>query len=87
MLMVANVLYRKNSPMEREAVEFAKRLERLRVEVKLVEADSVEGSALTELYDVPGRPSVVLTTLDGTMVERWQHQWPVPSEVSYLAHQ
>lgn len=86
MLMVANIFYTKDSPNERQADDLAKELERLRVDVRLVEADSVEGGSQAQLYDITSRPAVVLVRDDGTMVERWQNQWPLASDISYLAH-
>ncbi|HSH31439.1 MAG TPA: hypothetical protein VK963_02105 [Candidatus Saccharimonadales bacterium] len=85
--MIAQIIYTKDSIQEREAGDMAERLAKLRVTAKLVEADSAEGIATCQLYDLTGRPAVVLARDDGTMVERWQNAWPTIAEVSYLAHQ
>jgi hypothetical protein len=72
--------------MERDVEYLARRLGILRIETKLVEADSREGIVLTENYDLTGRPAVVLLTLDGVMIERWQGELPQAEDVSYMAH-
>ncbi|MBW3537942.1 hypothetical protein KY386_00440 [Candidatus Parcubacteria bacterium] len=84
--MIAKIVYTKGSPHEREAGKLAESLARLRIDSKLVEADSPEGSSICQLYDLVARPAVVLTRDDGTLVERWQGGWPLASEISYLAH-
>lgn len=84
--MILYLLYTKGAPHQRDIEAFARELERRQVHPKLVEADSVQGISLTQLYDLPGRPALVLTRDDGTMVERWQGQLPLVADVSYLAH-
>lgn len=84
--MVVQIFYTKNSENERQAADLAGQLAQTQVQVKLVEADSVEGSSLCELYDVTSRPAVVLARDDGSVVERWQNGWPLVSDISYLAH-
>jgi CRISPR/Cas system-associated endonuclease Cas1 len=86
-LMVVHILYTKDSPHEREAQRYCEELQKRQVEARLVEADGQEGAALTELYDVLGRPAVILVRSDGSLVERWQLEWPLLGDVSYLAHQ
>lgn len=84
--MIAYVLYQPNSETETQATAISKQLEELQVPVQLVDGDSVEGIRLNELYDLPARPAIVLVRDDGTMVERWQHQLPLATDISYLAH-
>lgn len=72
--------------MERDIAHFQRRLNELQVDSELIEADSPEGVAVTELYDLLNRPAVVLVRLDGVQVERWQGELPRPEDVSYLAH-
>lgn len=85
--MLAYILYLKDSPMERELARFVDRLEELRVDSKMVEADSREGIALSEEYDLVSRPSVALVRSDGSLIERWQGELPLVEDISYLAHQ
>lgn len=66
--------------------ELAEELSRLKVDNKLIEADSVEGSSLVELYDITNRPAVVLTRDDGVVVGRWIDILPPATDISYLAH-
>jgi hypothetical protein len=84
--MKAYLLYKQNSPQEREVTRFGEQLKRLQVDVELLEADSREGQAVAQLYDLTGRPAVVLASIDGAMVERWQNTLPLADDVSYLAH-
>lgn len=86
--MIAYVLITKDSPMERDVSRFVDRLNTFRVDSKVVDADSPEGVALTENYDLASRPAVVLTSSDGVAIERWSNgELPLPEDVSYLAHQ
>lgn len=85
-LMVAMIFYIKDSPGERLSTDLAQQLERAKVDVKLLEADGVEGASMAELYDVTSRPAVVLTRNDGSAVAQWQSEWPLASDISYLAH-
>ena len=85
--MLTYIFYTKGSPHEREAEHFKTELERHKVEVKLVEADSPEGMRLTELYEILGRPAVAVIGPQGQLMGSWQQTWPLVSEVSYTAHQ
>jgi hypothetical protein len=87
--MVAYVLYNKQTPGERTAEDFAKRLEGEQVEVELLDADSPRGIQMAEHYDIMGRPAVALVREDGSPVQVWQGEdgMPTPADVSYLAHQ
>jgi len=85
--MIAYLLFTKDSPQEREIEYLNKRLEQLQVTTKVLEADSVEGSALTENYDLPQRPAVIVTRDDGSFVQGWQGELPTAEDISYFAHQ
>ncbi len=84
--MRAIILITTPGPNEREALRFVQDLDRLRVEAEIVEADSREGIAMRELYDVMATPAVVVAKDDGALVEMWQGSWPQLSEVSYNYH-
>lgn len=84
--MLAYVFFSKDSAHAPEAERFAADLQRRQVEAELIDADSAEGARLTKLYDLMSRPAVALVRQDGTLVEAWQHQLPLSSEVSYYAH-
>jgi hypothetical protein len=88
-LMVAYVLYNKDTPGERVASDMAKRLEQEQVEAELLDADSPRGVQMAEHYDIMGRPAVALVREDGSPVQVWQGEdgMPSPADVSYLAHQ
>lgn len=84
--MVLKILYKKDSPQEREANDFARELEKHEVKANLIEADSLEGVAVTQLYDLPARPAILVTRDDGELMAQWQHTWPLIAEVSYYFH-
>lgn len=84
--MVLKILYKPDSPQARQAEGFARELERHEVKADLVDGDSPEGVRLTELYDLPSRPAIVVARDDGQMMQRWQHEWPQVTEVSYFFH-
>lgn len=87
--MIAYVLYNRQTPGEGLAAELVERLEPERIEAELIDADSPRGIQLAEHYDVLGRPAVVLVKADGALVRLWQGEtdWPLLSDMTYLAHQ
>jgi hypothetical protein len=87
MLMIAKILYTKDAPHEREVDHFIGELAQLRVPTEKVEADSREGIAMTENYDLMQRPALALLRDDGSVVQQWQGELPTTADVSYLAHQ
>ncbi|MCC7543256.1 hypothetical protein IT415_00935 [bacterium] len=50
--------------------------------VRSVSANSRDGIALMQLYDVVQTPAYVVTRDDGTLVAVWQHRKPTLDEVS-----
>ena len=84
--MAMYLFYTKSSPHEATVADYARELERRQVRVELIEADSRRGVDLMALYDLTQRPAAVLTTPDGTMIERWTAEMPPPADVSYMAH-
>ena len=80
------ILFPAGSPDERQAEQFAKRLEELRTPAELIESDSREGIAARASYDLTAAVAVVVTRDDGTMVERWQGDWPLAEDISYNFH-
>ncbi|MDB5178100.1 MAG: hypothetical protein JWN01_43 [Patescibacteria group bacterium] len=88
-VMIAYVLYNRNTPAERTAADLMKRLKTEQVEAELLDADSPRGIQMAESYDVLGRPAVVLVKADGTPLQIWQGEdsLPSPSDVAYLARQ
>lgn len=68
--------------------DYAKRLEAAQTPHELVEADSVQGISIVEMYDIMARPAIVAVLDDGTLVQIWQdsERFPLPTEVSYLVH-
>ncbi len=85
--MITYLLYTKNSPMQREVEHLAGVLEQFRVNTQLIEADSPQGISLTENYDMPQRPSVIVVRDDGSFVQAWQGELPPAEEISYHFHQ
>ena len=84
--MICYVLYQKNSESERPASELVAELEARQVDARLIEADSAEGTQLSERHDLLSRPAAVLVQSDGIEIQSWQHALPTPADVAYLAH-
>ncbi|HSX14473.1 MAG TPA: hypothetical protein VLE72_00995 [Candidatus Saccharimonadales bacterium] len=61
-------------------------LTKLQVETINLDADSVEGARLSELYDMTMRPGAVITRDDGQMIHRWLGVLPNASDVSYYVN-
>lgn len=79
--MKLTLLYKLNTPADRDIEYFKRKLEEIRVPLNLVDADSHEGAALTELYDAVDRPALILTDMDGRLHQIWQGQLPSISEI------
>ena len=79
--MKVTILYTQNSPADREIEYLMKRLASVRILADLVDADSKEGVAVAELYDVMARPAVVVTDSDGRLVQKWQSELPRAEDV------
>jgi hypothetical protein len=81
--MKVSILQTRNTPADRDIDYLVRHLEQLRVPVTLVDADSREGAALTELYDALERPAVLVTDDAGGLVEKWQGpQLPLAQDVN-----
>jgi hypothetical protein len=88
-VMIAYVIFNKDTAQERVASELADRISREQVETELLDADTPRGIQLVENYDVTRRPAVALMRDDGSPIQIWQGEdsLPTPSDVAYLAHQ
>jgi len=86
--MITYLFYTKQSEGERKMAELADRLSRRDVKAQLVDADSIDGLRLVELYDLMIRPSVIIVRDDGNLVQSWadQDQLPTVEEISYFSH-
>lgn len=80
--MKVQILYTPNTPGDRDVAYLQRRLSEFRLANELVEADSREGIALGELYDLMARPSVVVTDDSGGLIKDWQGTLPSAEEVS-----
>ena len=85
--MLAYLFTRRDLPTNSTFERLKRELPGYQVDTKELDLDSVEGMRLASLYDLMEAPAVVLTRLDGSMVQVWPaDQLPMPEEVSYLAH-
>jgi hypothetical protein len=84
--MIAYLFYTKGTPGQEEMMSLADELKRAQVDSELIEADSPRGIALAENYDILIRPSIVLATDRGELVNQWQDPMPSVSDISYWAH-
>ncbi len=84
--MIMYVFSTPGTPADRQIEQLTRELERFRVSVESIDANTPRGSSMADLYDLQGRPSAVLVRDDGSVVERWPHELPLAGDVSYLAH-
>jgi len=80
--MNLRLFYTRNSSADSDIDYLRRRLADLRIEPELVDADSRDGAALCELYDLTQRPALLLTDQDGRAVQIWQGTLPPPDVVS-----
>lgn len=79
--MKLTLLYKLNTPADRDIEYLKRKLDDIRIPINLVDGDSQEGAALTELYDAVSRPSLILTDVDGRLHQIWQGELPPISEI------
>jgi hypothetical protein len=84
--MKVTILYTRDTPADRDIEYLRGRLEDGHVPVEMVEADSREGIALTELYDALQRPAVLVTDNDGRVIQQWQGSLPPVMDVEAAYH-
>lgn len=83
--MKTYVMFRRHHQSQNEADDYTKRLDDKHIEYSLVEADSMEGVSMVDLYDVVRLPSVLVTRDDGQLVRMWLGELPDLSELSDAA--
>ena len=79
--MKLTLLYKLNTPADRDIEYFKRKLDEIRIPLNLVDGDSQEGAAMTELYDAVDRPALILTGMDGRLQQIWQGELPSVSEI------
>jgi hypothetical protein len=80
--MNLRLFYTRNTPADRDIDYLRRHLTDLEIETELVDADSREGAALCELYDLTQRPALLLTNADGRVIHQWQGTLPPAADVS-----
>lgn len=85
--MTAIILYTKGTREVRELERLMEELARTRVAAEMVDADSPRGIGIATSYDILARPAVLLTRLDGQLVQMWTERLPSASEIAYHAGQ
>lgn len=75
-----------NDYRRQNAEAFVERLGQLQVAAVIIDADSREGTSMRELYDLMSVPALALIQDSGALVEKWEHDYPLPEEISYLYH-
>jgi hypothetical protein len=83
--MIVTLLYEPNAPSAQNVEQLTRSLDASQVKYRLLDANSVDGSALAELYDVIRRPAVVVTQEDGQLVRLWQGNLPSADDLGYTA--
>lgn len=84
--MNITILYTLNTPADRDIDYLKRKLADERIEPRLLNADSREGIALAELYEVVQRPAVLVTDRDGRLAQKWQGMIPPVQEVRNAYH-
>ena len=55
----------------------------VRPRITEVDADSPDGSQLSQLYTIYDYPALLITRDDGQLVQLYQQKWPLLSEIRY----
>ncbi len=80
-------LYRLNSEYARQIEEFSRDLSRrYDRDMKLINIDTREGSALASLYDIMQFPAILALADDGSLLKAWTGPiLPLMDEIVYFA--
>ncbi|HEX7259626.1 MAG TPA: hypothetical protein VF272_01715 [Candidatus Saccharimonadia bacterium] len=70
------ILYTKDTPADRDISYLQRRLDERRISWKAIDADSRDGAAKTELYDIMRRPAVLVTDSSGGVMQKWEGELP-----------
>lgn len=83
--MKVAVLYRSQSEQERKVLEFEHDYNRRTGrDISMYDVNTLEGSALAELYDIVQYPAVIAIDGQGQMLQLWQgEQLPLINDVMY----
>lgn len=76
------VFYRERPGTNQSYHDFMKRISDLSVKHEVVDPDSRDGAARSELYEVLSFPSVALVDDDGRPLAIWRDNLPSPEEIS-----
>jgi hypothetical protein len=82
--MKALMLYRPNTENARVAEEYVADFERLQGKtIELMSLDTKDGAAMTQLYDLPSQPILIIIREDGQLMSHWAGPpFPLTSEVA-----
>jgi len=85
--MKVTLLYTRDTEADRDIEELKRQMEAARIPLAEVDADSRDGAAITELYDLPGRPAVLITDDQGRLAQSWQVTLPSLDQIraNYVA--
>lgn len=83
--MKVAVLYRSQSEQERKVLEFEHDYNRRTGrDISMYDVNTLEGSAMAELYDIVQYPAVIAMDEQGQMLQLWQgEQLPLINDVMY----
>ena len=82
--MKAYIVYNKSSGDLYKVEDFLNLIDsHLRPNIKLVDRQTPEGSALMNRFGVVSTPALIVATDAGQLVNAWQNSWPLSSEVGY----
>jgi hypothetical protein len=83
--MQVKLFYKTSTPetSEDELKPLAEELRQFGADVEIIDADTAEGAAQQELYDITQVPSVVITGPDGSLVSEWKGRIPPAGDIRY----
>lgn len=81
------VLYRPKSDHARRTEEFVENMQRQHgLKVEIIDVDSREGIATTNLYDVMVYPAILITSIDGQLIKMWSGEEVPPMMNEVVAY-
>jgi hypothetical protein len=76
------ILYKQNTPDDRAIAYLQRQLTENRIPLTMIDADSRDGAAYTELYDANDRPAVLIVDDQGRLAQKWQGSLPSLSDIT-----
>lgn len=79
--MILKIFTKSDESIERDAIELGQKLENEKNNVQYFDLNDDESYLQAEIYDIYSTPALVVTQDDGRLVEAWQGEVPLESEL------